>query len=273
MIRRFLLLAGLVGAVPLLAQDEPAPPPPQEARAAVIVTAEDDGNGNRIESIEMATTDGGQVFAFAPGAGGMSLMMGGGNPLEPSEFLLNDPAIQKELELLDAQRDQLAQVQQEFGTEMRAKLDETMKAGDKNPEAMRDFIKDVNQRKKQRISEILLPHQIDRLRQISLQSNVNSMGLSQALFSKTLMDELKIKPEQKEALQKKADELNKDFEKKVAELKSAMREELMDVLDPEQRDQLTKLLGDKFEFENQSDVRVGPRAFRTGRPPQRNPGN
>lgn len=255
------------------AQETP-PSSNTESRSAVIVRAESDGNGEAIETIAMST-DGGDFFTFAaaPGMAG-PVMFGGGNPLEPSEFLLNNPGVQKELELLDGQREQIQQMQNEFGKEIKTKLDTLMKGGSHNDEQIGAAIQELNQRKKSRLSEILLPHQVDRLKQISLQMNVNQSGLGQALASKALMEQLGIDEKQKEALEAKARELADEFEKKVSQLKSEMRDELMDELTPDQRQKMKDLMGQKFEFQEPANrMRLGTRGARNANPALNSSGN
>ncbi len=246
----------------MFAQEEP-PPAATEARAAVIVRAEASGDGQGVQTIELATSDGGgDFFTFASGPGG-GFMFGGGNPMEASEFLLNNAAVQKDLEILDEQREQLRQMQSEFGNELKSAIDNDMKNGGPGKARIGELIQEINKRKKDRLAEILLPHQVDRLKQISLQNSVNQAGLGHALASKALAEELGIDKEQQEALAKKAEELAKEFEEKVAKIKADMREELMEQLKPEQREKVKALLGQKFEFENQpGHMMLPPRALR-----------
>lgn len=253
-----------------VAQEE-TPPAATESRAAIVVRAESTGDGDEIQMIDVTTSDvgGGQFFSFSAGPGGAFSF--GGNPTEASEFLLNDPAVQKDLELLDAQREQIQQMQQEFGKEFKSQIDSVMKEGGPGKDRMHEVIQEINKRKKARLAEILLPHQIDRLKQISFQRNVNNTGLGQALASKALAEELGIDEEQQAALKKKAEELSKEFEEKVAKIKEEMRDELMSELKPEQRAKVKELMGQKFEFQNPSGpMMLGPRSLRRAAPP---PGN
>jgi hypothetical protein len=229
----------------------------------VIVQAETNDNGEVVDSIAIASSDGGGAFfSIAAPGGAAPFMIGAGNPTEASEFLLHDPGVQKELELLDEQREQIRQMQNEFAKEIKSKVDGAMKEGGPGRERIGEVISEINQRRKERLSEILLPHQIDRLKQISFQSNVSQGGLGSALASKALAEELGIDDEQREALKKKAEELNKEFEEKVTKLKVEMREELMDELSPEQQKKIKELLGQEFKFERARGMRFGPGAMR-----------
>jgi hypothetical protein len=245
----------------LPAQDEPAPPV-SEQRAAVIVQAETNDDGEVVDTFAIASTDGGAFFTLEAAPGGAPFMLGS-NPTEASEFLLNDPGVQKELELLDGQLEQLRQMQSEFGKEIKTKIDDVMKQGGPGKEKIGEMINEINDRRKGRLAEILLPHQIERLKQISFQSHVKHGGLGNAFANKALAEQLGIDEEQQEALAKKAEELRKEFEEKVAKLKEEMREELIDELTPEQRKKIKELMGDTFEFDDAPHrMMLGPRGGR-----------
>ena len=236
-----------------------APPVQTEQRAAIIVQAQSDDSGQSVQTIEMATSDGGNFFTFSTEGSAMPFMLGGGNPMEASEMLLNDPGLQKELELVDSQREQIQQMKQEFGKEIKSKIDEIIKAPDSDKGKIGEAMHEIEKRKKDRLAEILLPHQIDRLKQVSFQASVNQGGMRQALLSKAVMEQLGIDEKQKDELAKKAEELTKEFEGKVAKLKADLRDELVNELKPEQREKMKQLMGSNFEFENQSGPRMlGP---------------
>ena len=241
----------------LAAQD--TPPAQFEQRAAVIVQANTDDNGQQSQTIEMVTSDGGNFLTFSSEGGGMPFMLGGGDPMQASEMLLNNPSVQKELELVDSQREQIQQMKQEFGKEIKSKIDEIMKAPNSDKGKIGEAMHEIEKRKKDRLAEILLPHQIDRLKQVSFQASVNQGGMSQALLSKSVMEQLGIDEKQKDELAKKAEELTKEFDGKVAKLKADLRDELVNELKPEQREKMKQLMGSNFEFENQSGpTMLGP---------------
>ena len=60
--------------------------------------------------------------------------------------------------------------------------------------------------------------------------------------------ELKITDDQKEALRKKAEEVQAELNKKLTKLRDEARAEVLSVLTAQQRAQLDKMMGPKFEF-------------------------
>ncbi len=117
----------------------------------------------------------------------------------------------------------------------------------------------------QRGATLPLVHQLDRLKQISFQRNEKNQGISSVLLSKAIAEQLGIDDEQKDRLKKRAEELKKQFDDKVAALKADMRKELLQELTPEQREKIDEMTGDKYEFKDNGPGRFGfgPRNART----------
>lgn len=94
---------------------------------------------------------------------------------------------------------------------------------------------------------ILLPQQRDRLKQLMLQRS-SQFTRGPGGLNDDMMKELNVTDAQKEALQKKAEEIRADVQKKVAKIQEDAKAEILSVLTAEQRSKLEKLLGAKFEF-------------------------
>jgi hypothetical protein len=141
----------------------------------------------------------------------------------------------------------------EFGKELKSAIDEVVRGPDADKSRIGEIIADVNKRQADRLASILLPHQLDRLKQISFQRNEQNRGISSMLLSKEIAEELGIDEEQQEKLKQRAEELKKEFDEKVAALKSDMRKELLQELTPEQRQKIDQMTGDKYEFKEGSN--------------------
>lgn len=101
------------------------------------------------------------------------------------------------------------------------------------------------------LEEILLPQQVQRLKQIVAQAA--AQGGARSMINGTLAANLNITDEQKERIEKKAEELQKELDEKIAKLREQMRNELLAELTPKQRDQYKQIMGDTFAFERQQD--------------------
>lgn len=182
-----------------------------------------------------------------PGGGG-----GGGGITQ----LLQDENVRKELDLVDEQVSKLT----EIGNSLREELDAQRQGFDFS--SLRDLSDEQRTAKfaeirqqsekitsaaQKKIEEVLLPPQLERLKQIEVQSRMR-FGAEQALTSGPLAEELKITDQQKEKLAKKQEEVQAALQEKIAKLRQEAQEELFSVLDPSQQDELKKKIGKPFTF-------------------------
>ena len=118
-----------------------------------------------------------------------------------------------------------------------------------------------------RLEKILLPHQLERLKQIELQGRLQQGGAA-ALSGGQLAEALGLTPEQQDQLRQKAEEVQQEMQQKIVQLRAEAREKLLEVLTPEQRAKLESMMGDQFDLPDR-----GPRGrMRGGRFGQRGGG-
>ena len=170
--------------------------------------------------------------------------------------LLQDENVRKELDLEAEQVKSLT----EIGNTLREELDAQRQGFDFG--SLRDLSEEQRNAKlaeirqqsekitssaQKKIEEVLLPPQLERLKQIEVQSRMR-FGAEQALTNGPLAEELKITDEQKEKLAKKQEEVQAALQEKIAKLRQEAQEELFSVLDPSQQDELKKKIGKPFTF-------------------------
>jgi Spy/CpxP family protein refolding chaperone len=188
------------------------------------------------------------------GRGGFGGGRGGGG-FGMTGLLMNED-VQKEIELVDDQVDELQQLGEELRDEMRSEMgsmfQEMRDATDEEREAMREEIgekmAEFQKKAEGRVKDVLLPHQFDRLKQINTQQQLNAGG-GQGLMRGPLAEELGITDAQREELAEKAREVQEEMQKKIAELRAEAQDDLLSVLKPEQRKKLESMMGEKFEME------------------------
>jgi hypothetical protein len=191
-------------------------------------------------------------------------------------FLLNTPTVQKELELVDEQKAKI----KELGEKAMAAMRE-MRAG---MGSMRDPNLSEDERRakgeemgkkmqaqmeagKKAIEEILLPHQLERLKGIALQR----AGI-EAINDKQIQQDLKLSDEQVAKIKSIGEEAGKKFGAlfsegadretigpKMQEIGKDRAKQLTDVLTEDQRATLEKMKGEKLEIPA-SELR-GPGGF------------
>src|SRR5688572_22632494 len=206
------------------------------------------------------------------GGGGFGGPGGGNNEL----MLLGSEQVQKELELLPEQIADLTKLREgnrpDFSAfaglrdlpeeERNKKMEELRAQGEKRQKELRD-----------KANEILLPHQQDRLKQITLQ-----VRGSAALEDAEIAGELKLNDEQKEKIKSTREaqrekvgamfreggqggEGNRDaMREKFQKLRQENDAELAAILTSDQRAQFDKMKGEKFELDMSQLNRGGPGA-------------
>jgi hypothetical protein len=103
------------------------------------------------------------------------------------------------------------------------------------------------------VEDILLPHQKKRLDEIALRMKMRRWGTSGSLLNTELTKKLDITDAQKERIQRKAEEVQKELDEKIAKLREEARQDILAELSPDQRTKLKGLLGAEFD-ENQQPL-------------------
>src|SRR6185503_12998486 len=99
-----------------------------------------------------------------------------------------------------------------------------------------------------KLAEILLPHQVDRLKQLRLQMQMRNRGVN-ALAAGELAEVLDLTDEQKAKLADKQKEAEKQLREKIEEIRRQLqRDVLTEVLTAQQRDKLVKMIGDEYKY-------------------------
>jgi uncharacterized protein YjbJ (UPF0337 family) len=161
--------------------------------------------------------------------------------------------VRQELEISEDQFADLQAMGEELRDQMRSMFEDMR---DLSPEerrdrfaSMREDMQDIQSQAEERMSEILLPHQVARLREINLQQQVRFGGLQGALQGE-LAEELGITDEQREQMVAKAQELQAEMQQKIEQLRKDAQKELMGLLTPDQRSKVEAMLGSEFQMED-----------------------
>ncbi|HTQ39153.1 MAG TPA: hypothetical protein VMJ32_08990 [Pirellulales bacterium] len=205
------------------------------------------------------------------GFGGMGMMGGGGMGMDPS-FLLMSPAVQKELELSDDQKEAV----QKYGDDLRASgRDFFQQMQGLSQDEMQKKMQERAKENRKKIADILLPLQMSRLDEISIQ--VAGAG---ALNRDDVAEKLGLTDDQKNKIKDLADDTRQkimdlfsngppqddqerqDMQKRMADIRSQQTDKAMAVLTDEQKTKLEDLKGKKFDTSS----------LQFGRGPGRGPG-
>jgi Spy/CpxP family protein refolding chaperone len=210
-----------------------------EAVTEMTVMAVDDGGG--APAVFFSSGDGEMSAPLIPGIAGGSFSMPAPDPWN----MIGNPSVQMDLDLVDEQKDQIKSLKQEMSEEMRGLMGQ-LQGGQINPEVI-GRLKSAQSDYKEKMMELLLPNQKDRLKQIALQMHMKNAGTTTAITNNAVAEMLNLSPEQTEKLKKKSEELKEKLAVEIEKLKAKMKDELLAELTPEQREKLKELKGDKYQ--------------------------
>ncbi len=218
-----------------------------------------------------------QLLAQPPGGGGGRGGRGGpGGPGGPGGFfggggtlgLIQQQEVQKEIELSDDQQAQLQTlsetIRDEIRNEMQGMFQGLRDLSNEERQAKFDEIRtrfdEINKDAEARMQKVLMPHQFDRLKQIDLQARIQRGGAA-ALTEGELADTLGLTESQRDQIREKSEEVQKDLNDKINQLRVDARNQLLDVLTPEQRAKLESMMGAEFTLPQPQFGPPGGRAF------------
>lgn len=180
--------------------------------------------------------------------------------LAQAVYWLSNEQMLKELDIVPEQKEKLEKLGKELQTRS-AEAYKSINFNELRPEERTtkyyEVINKISKETAKGVEEILLPHQIKRLKQIMTQTRLQQLGYggAAALTGDEVAQELGITEEQRDELKKKEDEIRQDIQKKTQEfykkIQEESREKLFSVLTPAQRKKLDELIGEKFEWKPQ----------------------
>lgn len=186
------------------------------------------------------------------GFGGFGGFGGGGGLLA----LAGNEQIAKELELSDAQVEKLTALRDKIAADLRGQFQGGGNFRDLSDEERRARFDEIRKKAEEvrataekEMDAILLPHQRDRIRQISLQMSLRGGGAQGALSRPEIAEALSIDDAQKEKLREAAEAAQKELEEGTRKLREAARQKILDVLTPDQKAKWEKMIGEPFEFD------------------------
>lgn len=175
------------------------------------------------------------------------------NPLAQSVYWLRTPQIQKELELVAEQQQKIDKIREEMNDKLREMYKQLrdVKQADRNQEYYK-LQKAVGEETENKLRQVLLPNQRERLRQIILQMQLRSHGYGVTILTgDEIAQELGVTEEQKAKLRDAQREAQKEFQRKSQEFYKKVRQEMLEKvlseLTPAQRAKLDKMMGEEYD--------------------------
>ncbi|MCI0332368.1 MAG: hypothetical protein L0228_03990 [Planctomycetes bacterium] len=214
------------------------------------------------------------AFAQPPGDGGPGGPGGFGGPFGGGGGLLGlvmRDEVQQEIQLVDEQREQVMNVADEAREKMRDEMrDLFSQMRDLNDEERRERFGEIRAKMEEmnadldaQLKKALLPHQYERLKQIDFQARMQRGEAG--LASGAVAEALNLSDEQREKLERRAEEVRQELQQKIRQAQAEARQKMLDVLTPEQKAKLEELMGDAFELRDEGRFGFGGRGGFRGR--------
>lgn len=235
-----------------------------QSRAIVVGSSSDGGPQNiEIQAIDFSGGDlaSGMSFAFDASSGPAFGSVSGSNGMMN---MLNNKSVREEIELVDDQYKKMQQFNQELQSAMMKEVQAMMKpakSGDGKTNnrsiqlrgtKLKELMKQQKEEAEKKLKDLLLPHQIKRLEQLSHQVSMKKAGTANALTNGKLKEELDLTDDDVAKLNARSKELNEKLEKDIAALKAKAKKDLLKELSSSQRKKLEELTGDEFEYKEQT---------------------
>ena len=150
--------------------------------------------------------------------------------------LLDREEVQKELDLVDDQIEDLKKIREESRNAFRDLFSglRDLPADERRSafEGLREKMQEQGEIAQKKIDKVLLPHQRDRLKQITFQQSVQRRGTASVFESNTVAEALGITDAQKEKLKEKSEEVAKELREKIEKARQeAIKEDTKDTRD------------------------------------------
>jgi hypothetical protein len=179
------------------------------------------------------------------------LMLGASTEPTDSMTLIQNAEVQREIDLVEKQRQDVQQLHADFQAKIlklalsyRHQEIDSVKVN-----RLSNEMKQLREEQRSRLKEILLPHQLERLQQISVQQTIELGGLIGALSNKLVAADLGLTIPQIERLRTRSVELNQELIEQIKRLKEDASEKLLAELTPEQNEKLKALTGAKYTYQ------------------------
>lgn len=178
----------------------------------------------------------------------------GSDPVRGLLELVKVQGVYEDLQIVDFQDDKIRKALADMQTANRELAGSLRGASPEEQQQVLANFKVAKAKAEAEIGAILLPAQVERLRQIRLNIVARNDGATVGLKNREFLEHLDLTDPQKAEIEKKAAEVNKVIAEKVRKLRAEIekvrlegRDDLIKVLTPDQRKKYLELVGRPFE--------------------------
>ena len=160
--------------------------------------------------------------------------------------MLADSEVRKELEIVDEQFDDLNEVNDGIQKRFAAQLKQLDFSDTENMTAQ---IMKIRADAENELQSTLLPHQMERLRQMMLRNQLQRRNFVEIVTSEPLKSKFEISDKQSAALKNAEEEIKSELKEQIAQLQKRARRKLLANLNPGQQKQIEEVFGDAVLIE------------------------
>ena len=176
--------------------------------------------------------------------------------------MLADSDVRSDLDMLDDQYKQL----QDLNAEIQKRTAEQIRGLDfSDRENLVSKIKSIRDSAVNDLNGVLLPHQVERLKQIRMQSLLQRKSIVEILTSDPVKTNLEITDDQSADLKTKEKEIEEELQREIAELRERAREKLLGSLRPTQKEAVEKMFGETYKFKEKPQKQRKRKGKRKGK--------
>ena len=176
--------------------------------------------------------------------------------------MLADSDVRSELEMQDDQYEEL----QDLNAQIQKRAAEQIRGLDfSDSENLVSQIKSIRDSAIDDLNGVLLPHQVERLKQLRMQSLLRRKSVVEILTSDPVKTNLEITDDQSDDLKKKEKEIEEELQREIAKLREKAREKLLGSLRPTQKEAVEKMFGDTYKFKEKPQMQRKRKGKRKGK--------
>ncbi len=164
--------------------------------------------------------------------------------------LLQNPIVRREIEMIDEQYEEVLTRSREIQSELTRHIGSLVLSsnGSVDRDDIRQKIAEIREAANKQIEQSVLPFQLKRLEQVAVQVQMRKLGVVAVLTSDPVAAELDITQEQKKRLKERAKEIEEQLARD-RELVPKARDELFSELKADQRQKLSRMIGEDFNYQ------------------------
>lgn len=170
----------------------------------------------------------------------------------PGGGVLQDENVKRELGLVDEQVSKIQAINEKAQAEIREMFSGLRDLPEDERRARFDELRQKmtarNEAVQREINDVLLPQQVERLKQITVQNQLRRSGTADALTEGSLANELALSDADKERIKQAAEKAEAELRQKTDQLREEARQKIISVLSPAQQAKFKQLTGNPIQF-------------------------